>query len=138
MQRAPGDKGPPRSVPEPTEEEGDQDVAQLDDQAATASTEWEIDVFAQEPGEAHVPAAPKVGDVHRLIRRVEVGGELDREDSRQPDGHVRVAREVEVDLERIRESPRPRCEEWERRASRGLPVDGIGIDGEGSASSVFL
>ena len=48
-----------------------------------------------------MPPAPEFGDRRRLVRRVEVLREAEAQQQRDADGHVRIAREVAVDLQRV-------------------------------------
>ncbi len=54
-----------------------------------------------------MPAPPELGDRAAGIGAVEVFEEPDSEHLAEPDGHVRVAREVEVDLDAEGERPEP-------------------------------
>src|SRR5213593_208857 len=49
-----------------------------------------------------------------LVRAVEVLGQLDAEEPAQADGHVGVAAEVEIDLERVAEQGEPCVRDVER------------------------
>src|SRR3989475_10756912 len=55
----------------------------------------------------HVPACPEVDDAAGLVGRVEVQRETDAEHARQAQRHVRIAREVEVQLQRVAEAGAP-------------------------------
>jgi hypothetical protein len=52
-----------------------------------------------------VPPAPEVAEGHRRVRGVEVLREAEAEQQGQPDRHVGVAREIGVDLDRVRVHP---------------------------------
>ena len=58
-----------------------------------------------------MPAAPEVGDVLGLERRVEVLREAEAEQPGEPDSHVRVAGEVEIELQRVADRGRPAGQE---------------------------
>ena len=58
-----------------------------------------------------MPATPKIDDRGRLVGRVEVNRQPKCEQQAQGDRHVRIGREVEVDLERVSESTAPRLNE---------------------------
>src|SRR6476659_8115319 len=89
VQEAPDDKGPPSSVPKPAQKESDEDVGQLPRWAPPVASQRDVDILAQEAGQGHMPAAPELGDGVGAVRRIEVAGELDPEEPRQTDGHVR-------------------------------------------------
>ncbi len=114
VQQAPHRERPGRAVPQPAQEHHDQQVAQRLGPAAARAAQRDEQVVAQEERQRHVPAPPELGDVHRLERRVEVLGEAEAEQERQPDGHVGVAGEVEVQLQRVAERRAPGRDQPER------------------------
>ena len=81
--------------------------------AAAGAAERDEEVVAQPAGQGHVPAAPEVGRVDRLVRRVEVLREPQADHDGDADGHVAVAREVEVELQRVAEGRGPAGEQPE-------------------------
>ena len=56
-----------------------------------------------------MPATPELGDGRRAVWPIEVLGKGEAEHPREADGHVGVAREVEIDLGGVREDPKPRA-----------------------------
>ena len=54
-----------------------------------------------------MPAAPELGDRGRAVGRVEVLREGESQHQAQADGHVAVAAEIEVNLERVSQQPDP-------------------------------
>ena len=74
-----------------------------------------------------MPAPPEVRDVLGLERRVEVLREPEAEQPGEADGHVRVAGEVEVELERIADRRRPAGQQAELRMVRVQPGD-VGME----------
>ena len=67
--------------------------------ARLVATQGKVEIVAKEGGQGDMPAPPKVRDGIGLVRRVEVFWELETEHSSQSNRHVRVSREIEVDLE---------------------------------------
>ena len=61
-----------------------------------------------------MPAPPEVGDRLRVVRGIEVLREHEAEHQPEPDGHVRVPAEVEIDLESVSRSAEPGVEGPER------------------------
>ena len=55
-----------------------------------------------------MPAPPELGDRHRRVRPREVLREAEAEHPAEPDRHVRVAGEVEEQLERVTDRAEPR------------------------------
>ena len=66
-----------------------------------AAPQGDIEVVPQPAGEGHVPAAPEVLQGDGAVGAVEVLGEPDPQQEGDPDGDVRVAAEVGVDLHRV-------------------------------------
>ena len=73
-----------------------------------------------------MPAPPEIGDRSGRVGIVEVLEEIDAEELGQPDGHVRISREIKVDLQRVADDPQPGQAEVELAA--GKREDGIGRD----------
>ena len=113
VERAPEHERPRRAVPEAAEHHRDHQVAVGEQPAAAAAAERDVEEVAQEARQRHVPAAPEVAEARRAVRAVEVLREHEAHQQREPDRHVRVAREVAVDLGRVarrRRATRPvRC-----------------------------
>ena len=95
---APGDEVPRRPVPEPAEGHRDHQVHVGADPALAVAAQRDVQVVAQEARQGHVPAPPEVAEARRAVRAVEVLREDEAQHQRQPYRHVRVAREVAVDL----------------------------------------
>ena len=66
------------------------------------------DVGLHETAERDVPAPPQLDDAARSQRRVEVQRQQDAEHARDADRHIRIAGEIEIDLERVGERAAPR------------------------------
>ena len=93
-------KVPCRAVPQAADEEAEPQVevfAGFGLHAAT--TQGEVEVVLDEHAESLVPTAPKLGNGGRHIRIIKVLWELEAHHSTEADGHVAVARKVEIDLE---------------------------------------
>src|SRR5262249_30543574 len=84
-------------------------------------------IVAQEEGERDVPALPELLDAPGPERGVEVLRKLDPQDQRDADGDVRIAREIEEDLEAEAESqPGAAIRDRARLGSREDGTDEIG------------
>ena len=116
MQSAPRDKGPVRAMPQSAQQHGGDDVHRLAQRAAAVAAEWNVEIVAQEPRQRHVPAPPEIAHRDRTIRRIEVQRQAEPEHQRQPDRHVGIAGEIEVDLQRICTGGDPRLGRRQRRA----------------------
>ena len=65
-----------------------------------------------------MPAPPELGDRPGRVGIIEVLEEIDAEELGQPDGHVRVPGEIEVDLQRVAGDPQPGQAEVQLAAGR--------------------
>ena len=90
-----------RAMPQPTQEHCDDEIDILTQLAFAVATQGDINVVANPCGERDVPAPPKVGDAHRAIRGVEVDGEMETQQQGYANGHVAIAAEVAIDLQRV-------------------------------------
>ena len=107
MQRAPHHEGPVRAVPEPADQHGCEQVQVPARPAAAVAAQRDVNVVTQETRQGDVPTAPELDDAPRLVGRVEVFREPDAEAPRGADRHVRVAREIEVELGRVGQCASP-------------------------------
>ena len=117
--QAPEHERPAGPVPQAAEEEDGQQV-EIDPRLRDpAAAQRDVDVVAEPGGERDVPAPPEVLHGAGDVGIVEVLDELEAQHPPQPDGHVRVAREIEVDLQRVgdRAEPGQAKVSW-RRAGR--------------------
>src|SRR6185369_8185939 len=67
VEQSPQDEGPARAVPEAAQKERKQNIRQLTRRAAAIASERNVDIVAQEAGQRHVPAPPKLGNGVRAI-----------------------------------------------------------------------
>src|SRR5262245_6500339 len=104
-------------MPEPTQEEDEHEVEVRPARTRAVATERDVQIVAKPVRERDVPPAPEVLDRLGDIRIVEVLEDSESEHPAEPDGHVRVAGEVEVDLERVADDAQPRhpSTRWRRR-----------------------
>ena len=138
VQRAPGDEGPARAVPQAAEQHGEHEVAVAHEPPGTVAAERDVEVVAQEGRQRHVPAPPEFDDVGGFVGRVEVDRQDDAEHARGADGHVGIAGEVEVELQRVGERAAPGLEKAERIARGGSVEDGCGVLGDAVGKDGFL
>ena len=99
MNASPGDEGPVGAVPEPGDEEDDEDVADGLGLGDAGPAKGDVEVVAEPGGEGDVPAPPELGDVAGEVGELEVGHQLKAEELGGTDGDVGVSGEVPVDLE---------------------------------------
>ncbi len=123
--RAPGRERPVGAVPEPAEHHGRHQVEAPARGRAAVAAQRDIEVVAQPERERHVPAPPEVARRRGLVRAVEVLRQLDAEEPAEADGHVGVAAEVEVDLERVAEQAEPGLRGVERQRRGEHRVDEV-------------
>lgn len=111
VEQAPAQECPRRAMPQSGGREHDQQVAVGRERAAAVAAEREIEIVAEPGAEGHVPAAPELGDRAAGIGPEKILGEADAEHPRQADRHVRIAGEVEIDLQGIGDGADPGAEE---------------------------
>ena len=99
MDAAPDDEGPVGPVPEPGDEEDDEDVADGLGLGDAGSAKGDVEVVSEPGGEGDVPTPPELGDVAGEVGELEVGHQLEAEELGGADGDVGVPGEVPVDLE---------------------------------------
>ena len=110
---------PPRPVPDAGEEPHDQDVAHPLGPGHAVPPQREIDVLPEPGGQGDVPALPKLYHRAGNIGVVEVLQEVEAEHLPQADGHVAVAGEIEIDLERVGRDAQPRAGEGQLLTRKG-------------------
>src|SRR5438309_2185063 len=99
MQGAPNDKRPGRTVPEPADQERQNQVAIEIDASLAQSAKRNEDVIEQPVGKGDMPAPPEIAKVYCSIRRVEVRWQLETQQQRRSDSDIRVAGKVAIDLQ---------------------------------------
>ena len=108
------------AVPEPGRQPDDQQVKNHAPAAAAAAAEREIQIIAEPCAQRDVPPAPELRHAQREVRAAEVFRQMEAKHPADADGHERVAPEVEIELERIRERGHPRQRRREAlKADRG-------------------
>lgn len=107
VHRSPDDKGPLSTMPEAADDHDGHQVGVGAGGAEAVASERDVEVIAKKRGKGDVPAAPEFGDAGRFVGGVEVLDEVEAEEFGEPDGHVRVGREVEIDLEGVGEDSGP-------------------------------
>src|SRR5262249_11976993 len=110
MKPAPDHKVPGCAMPEPADQHCDNEVRVSAGEATLVSAYRDVKIFAQPRGKRDVPVAPEISDRLREIRRIKIFRENESEHQAEPDRHVGVAAEIEINLERIRERSEPRVE----------------------------
>ena len=104
---APDHEGPVRAMPKPADEKDETEIAVSLGCGAAIAAERDVEIVAQPLRQADVPAAPELGDRARPIGQTEIARERKAERDAKPDRHVRVAGEIEIDLDRVGRKPEP-------------------------------
>lgn len=86
-------------MPKAADQEYHQRVASDFPTRTTAAAQRNVNVIAKPSGERDVPTAPKLSDVSREIRKIEVTHQADAEQACRTDGDVRITGKVTIDLE---------------------------------------
>lgn len=94
-------------MPEAAEEHDDHEIAVGSSGPLAVSAEGDVEVIAQPGRERNMPAAPEFGDAGGFIGRIEIFDELETEHEAQPDRHVGISREVEVNLKGVAQGAKP-------------------------------
>ena len=119
-------------MPQATQYESGHEVQVDPRRGATIAAQGDIEIIPQVAAERHVPPAPEILDVQRLVGRIEIDRQPDVEQERRPDRHVAIAAEIEIELERVGETGRPGAEKIERfptLEARVCPYrEGVGND----------
>ena len=136
VEGTPEDEGPAGAVPQSREQEAEPQVEVHAPFALAVATQRDVEVVHDEVAEGHVPAFPELGDAAAGVGVVEVFGELESHHLAETDGHVAVAREVEVDLEGVGEDADPCCTRGQVAVVHG--EDLVGIGGQGVGDEHFL
>ena len=97
-----------RAVPEAGRKPDDEEVEDHALAAAAAAAERDIQILAEPRAERDVPAPPELRHAQRQIRAAEVLRDVEAQHPADADGHERVAPEVKIELERIRDRGHPR------------------------------
>lgn len=103
MEAAPEDEGPRGAVPKSGKKEDDPRVENDARQNATRAAERNVHVVAEPSRKRDVPVAPEVAEGLREIRTIEVHHQLDAEKLADANRTVRVAGEVAINLERVKD-----------------------------------
>src|SRR3546814_5141197 len=107
VQRTPEDESPCSAVPEAANGHGEKEIDIAPRFAPPVAAERDVEIVAQEARQGHVPTPPEIGDADSLIRRMEIQRQLDAEYPRGADGHVGIAGEIKIELERIGKNSLP-------------------------------
>ncbi len=86
---------------------------------APVAAERDVKVFAQPGRKRDVPAPPEIGDRFRAVGRIEIFREDEAEHEAEPDRHVGVTAEVEINLEGVADGAEPRVERADRAGVEG-------------------
>ena len=101
-------------MPEPAQYESGHEVQVDPRRGAAVAAQGNVEIIAQVAAERHVPSAPEILYVQRLVGRIEIDGQPDIEQERRPDRHVAIAAEIEIELEGVGETGRPGAEKIKR------------------------
>ena len=101
VQRTPQYKADGGTVPQTTQQHRDEQVKVGAQLAFAVASQRDVEVVSQPRRERDVPTSPELGDGGRVVGGIEVLGEVEAHQKGQTDGHIRVAREVAVDLQRV-------------------------------------
>ncbi len=98
LMRAPQYEVPIGAVPESAQRHGQHQVAVSLHRAATAAAQRNVEIVAQPLRQCEMPAAPVFGDAGGQIWTAKVLREMEPQQQRHADGHVRIPGEIEEHL----------------------------------------
>lgn len=101
MQCSPDHEGPSGSVPDTADEERKEQVGASAREGASVAAQGDIDITFEPSRQGHVPTAPKILDIERLIRRVEIFRQPDTEQQAASNRHIGIPAKIEVQLHRV-------------------------------------
>lgn len=101
---APDDEIPARAMPESGQQPDQQQVGQG---PLPPAPQRNVHIIAQKSADRHVPSGPKLRRRTRDVGIVEIFPQGKAEHGRKSDRHVRITREVEVDLQPEQDGPQP-------------------------------
>src|SRR3954447_9826173 len=107
MPESPDDEIPARAMPRAGEKKHEPQIADSFPRAEAITAERNVDVVAKPCRERHVPAPPEVLDRHGRVGIVEVLRKAEAKHARNPDRHVGIAGEIEIDLQRVADDAEP-------------------------------
>ena len=105
--QAPEQEVPVRAVPQAGQAPDDENVAHPLPPGNAVAAERDVHIVAKPGGQRDVPPPPELRDRQGDIRVVEVFEEVEAEHPAEADGHVAVAGEVEIDLQRVGDGGQP-------------------------------
>ena len=113
-------------MPSASEKEYEPQITRGDPRTAPIAAQWDIDIVTEPCRKRDVPAPPEILHRRGAIGIIEILGETKTEDARQTYRHVRIAGEVEIDLQSVAEGTEPRRARGEliRRNPEDLIDDG--------------
>ena len=105
--QAPCHKCPVSTVPEAGQRPYGKQIENVPCGRAPVAAERDVHIVAEPGGQRDMPAAPELGDRLADVRIVEVFEELETEHLAETDRHIRVAGEIEVNLQRVANRAHP-------------------------------
>ena len=99
--KAPAHKRPVRAMPNATHEHHEEKVEVHATRRHAVTAQRDVQVIAEPAREGNVPALPEVRNANRAVRAVEVAREMEPEHKAKTNRHIRIGREVKVNLEHV-------------------------------------
>ena len=107
VEHAPEDEVPRSTMPETCQQPDGHDVEDLPFQTLPVAAQGDVYVITEPEGQGHMPSSPEFGDAFCNIGVIEVFKKVEAEHLSHADRHIRVAGEIEVDLEGIADDACP-------------------------------
>src|SRR5258708_2915971 len=114
VQQPPDEKRPVRAMPQSAKTHHNVEVTDRAQRPSPAAAKRDVEIVAEPRRERDVPPAPEIAKSDGNVGHAKVLGDREAQQPRCSDGYVRVAGEVEVDLERECVRAHPQLEGVER------------------------
>lgn len=98
---APDQKIPSFPMPDSGQRPDDQDIAKLDIPPSSVTSQRNVNVLPKPLSQRYMPSSPKFRDAFRTIRIVKIFLQMKSHHLSHADGHVGVAGEIKIKLQRI-------------------------------------
>src|SRR5262245_48730649 len=119
LPHSPNHEVPRSAVPQASEQHGGEKVHISSRHTTAISPQTDVQIIAEPTGETDMPAMPKLPNISRCIRQVEVENELESEPTSRAAGNVGITGKIAIDLNGKGEG----CEDNHRAARVGLMVN---------------
>ncbi len=116
MEQTPGYEGVSSTMPETAKQEDQEQIEIGSGRPFPVTTQWYIQIIPEPVRQCHMPPAPELRDTPGPVGLIKVLWKGEPHHFAQPDCHIGITREIEIDLKRV-------CHHTKPRQGRGQFVD---------------